>query len=364
MALSIQDFIRVYNNAIRGVREKNADTRRGSELETLGGFTAVMWSRETQRDDDLFRDTRFADASGDELTQLVKLRYGIDRILDTKGTGVVTVSRSSGSPGTFWKGTRIRVFAGTGSVFYEIAADTAVTGNIANVPIEASATGLGFKADTQDAEFYDPLWDNTWRVVHLTCSDGTVFETADQFRARVKDTLFKAQPGKRTSMIEACKSAGATEVILFESDYGGNNEDRGFNVCYVDNKINDVKLALEKVRVAGDNIQVLPLVHSTLAVEVNVYLNDSPILFDIQRMYRLVRDGIVQSVKNTFQYNRGNIAGNIYRAVPNTQEVEFVTPSSDVSVLSVVGGLLNFPDTLTRYTVNPTDVIVNFKSPK
>jgi hypothetical protein len=378
MSSSVQDFISAYTGAIRGKKDRHADTRRGSQIETLGGFTAVIWARESQHDVDLWNATHIATASDDDLTELIFKRYGVERILDTYGEGEVTLQRpnTSGGAGTIWRGTRIQVSTGSFSEaeYYEVATDTFVsaTTTLVTVPIRASKIGSGHKiqAGPSDCVVYDPLWDNTWKVQSLNCSDGTDFESAAQLVARTREVRRNGRVGHEQAIIDACKAQGAQVVFLYESDFGGDAEDRGLNVCYVgyngftsdDTLVKKCKVALESVRVAGDNLQVLKIAPASLDISVDVYLKESPAVFNLEQMYRLTRDAILQVFSGGVTYSRDEIAANIYRAVPEVQEVVFVAPSSDASVLSVSGGLLNFPATLTRYSVRSVDV--RFRPPR
>ncbi len=377
----ILDFIKVYNNAIKSTKNKYADSHRGSELETLGGFTAVMWSRESQFVTDLFRATRFNDADGDDLTTLVTERYDIERILDTYGVGYINIHRPTASlgAGTIWKGTRIRVLTGSRSEpkFYVIAEDVPVTSSkvlLTKVAIHSDTYGPGsqIEATSVESKFWDPLWDNTWIVDKLVCAEGTSYEQASEYQARVKRTKLESRPGYSLSIINACKAQGAQRVYLFESDTGGTDIDYGLNVCYVGFEnftsttelIRKCKVALESVRVCGDNLQVLPMANSTLSVSLDIYLNDVPALFDQERLYQVSRDAAIQSIGAGFQYNRNNIAASIYRAVPEVQEVDVILPSADVNLMSVSNGVLNFPEVLTRYNVHPSDVLTYFFPPR
>lgn len=378
MSSSIQDFISAYTGAIKGKKDRFADTRRGSELETLGGFTAILWSRESQHDVDQWNATKIATASDDDLTNIIYRRYGVERVLDTYGTGTSTWYRTSAvaGAGTIWAGTRVQVSTGSFSEpeYYEASQDVVVgaTQTLVTVPIRASKIGSGHQTNSpeSDCTVYDPLWDNNWRVQSLVCDDGTDFEPASEFVARVRDLRRTLRVGHEQAIIDTCKAQGAGVVFLYESDFGGDQYDFGLNVCYVGfpgytssaDLVSKCKIALESSRVCGDNLQVLQTAPSTVDISVNLYLKDSPGLFNLTQMYRLTRDAILQAFSGGVTFNRDEIAANIYRCVPEVQEVEFVTPSSDATVMTVVNGVPTFPATLARYTVGNVDV--KFNSPR
>src|SRR5262245_33460726 len=93
--MTIQEMIDVASKAIRGV-DKAADFIRGSDYESLIGPSAIIWSRELERDEDLFNSTNFNTAVGADLTELARKRFKKTRVLDTRGTGVAHVTRPSG----------------------------------------------------------------------------------------------------------------------------------------------------------------------------------------------------------------------------------------------------------------------------
>lgn len=375
---SILDFLRAYTNAIRGAKDPYADTHRGSEFETLGGFTAILWAQQSQRNTDLFNSTRFNDANGQELSDLILGRYEIERIADDFGTGTATLVRPSAGlgAGTIWEGTRIIVAtSNTESKYYRVSNDTTVSAAqlvVQNVPIRAEEIGPGSKivATSVESKIADPLWDNTWEVQYLNCDDGTRFELSEEYRSRTLKDLQDNRVGYPTRIIEVCKEQGAQKVYLFRSDYAGDSEDRGLNVCYVGSEgfatdpvlIKKCKVALEAIRVCGDNLQILPLQNASTDVVANIYLKDSPSNYDTERLYQISRDAILQAIGTGLNFTRSNIGASIYRAIPEVQEVDVINPASDVSIMSIVGGLLNFPEALTRYSTN--DIKLYFFEPR
>lgn len=105
---SIRNLLTSSANAVVGTRQSVADTRRGSIYDHFAGSGAILVTREAARDRNLFRAVYLDTAEGDDLTRLVKLRFGIDRIVPSYGTGkaLLTRARVAAGGGTIWEGTR------------------------------------------------------------------------------------------------------------------------------------------------------------------------------------------------------------------------------------------------------------------
>lgn len=373
---TIQEMLKAGQIAIQGAADKNADFVRGSDYESLLGPCAIIWTREAQRDTDLFRAVNFNTADGKVLTDLALARYSKVRVMDSHGSGLAYINRISGGiPETIWKGTRI-LLTGANSRVYRVTADTpALTSDTMVVlPIEAEDIGPGtavvFGMDaTGRARLYDTLKDPSWYVSGLDCGDGTLFEQAEAFRARIRRERIADRVGQSASIIAACKAAGADNVVVFRSDYAGDDFDYGLNVCYVGNSgytgtptlVKACDLALRSVRVAGDSMQVLPMVPGTVAVVADVYLNDSPGKFDLTRLTNIHTAAINQYLNGpsgVFAYSIAGIRGAIIRNTPEVRNVDITPPSADATV--VVGPNKNFPAALTRYVVS--SVILEYLS--
>lgn len=362
---TIRELIATSASAVRGAADKNADFVRGSDYEALLGPAAIVWSRQASRDTDLFNAVNFHTADGDDLTMLVKKRFGKDRILDTRGTGTAKLVRPTGGIAeTIWRGTRISIL-GSSPQTYRVTQDTAVATTDVEVmlPVEALIVGPGTSVRTTSSNVLridDTLKDSSWVAVSLVCADGTTFEKADTFRTRVRQERTAARVGQSKAIIKACGDTGAQQVVLFRCDYAGDAYDCGLNVCYVGDSgytgtpelVKACFLALRRVRVAGDNLQVLPMSPTSLSVSVDVYLNDSPALFDLGRLERIHTASVRQYLhgpSGRFSYTLDGLRGSIARFSPEVQRVEFVAPTSDVSVVS--GPMKAFPAALNRYIV-------------
>lgn len=360
-APSILDLIDIASKAISGQGDKNADFVRGSDYESLIGPPAVIWTREERRDEDLFNATRFHTAQGEDLTSLVRDRYGVERFLDTNGTGTAIISRpTGGSSGTVWAGTRITIFGGSPKT-YRTTSDKFVSSESTSalLNIEALVPGPGTGATTtSDLRLDDSLWDPTWTVGSLECSDGESFEPASSLIARVREGRTNQRVGQEQAIKDACKAVGAANVQVFRSNYGGDALDGGLNVVYVGNLgwqgspslVKACFLALRSVRVLGDHIQVLPMARVTLNPVIDVYLATAPALNDIERLYQIHREAVIEylgGVSGGFSFTKIGILSSLIKPTPEVQRATVVTPASDVTVLIDN----NFPAVLNRYVV-------------
>ncbi len=358
---TIIELINAASKAISGQGDKNADFVRGSDYESIAGPAAVIWTREDRRDADLFNATKFHTATGDDLTFLVKERYGIDRYLDTNGTGIATISRpEGGTAGTIWAGTRITRFGGSPKT-YRTVGDTAVLAGATTVQlvIEALTPGPGSAIIASDGlRFDDALWDAGWEVDALSCENGTTYESASQLIARVRTTRLNQRVGQPKAIQDICKSVGAANVQIFRSNYGGEGVDGGLNVVYVGDLgwegspslVKACFLALRQVRVLGDHMQVLPMSRVTINPIIDVYLASAPALNDIERLYQIHRESVIEYLGGTsggFAFTKIGILSALARPTPEVQKAVVVTPAEDVTVL--VDG--SFPPVLNRYVV-------------
>jgi len=238
---TIRGLVQAASNALVGERDANGDVRSGSLYNHNAGPMAVLFSREADRDKDLFEDIYFNSAKGDALTDLVQTRTGIARYLDAAGMGTCSFTRPTdgGGGGSFLQGSRIQV-AGTPGMIYEVAADTVVSATALSctIPIQASTLGTGTAITaTAGLSLVDPIYDNTWVPTQLICADGTDFEKAADYRARVLQTRINQRVGYFAQMTLACQSVGAAYVIGFASQYGlavtDYADDYGLNAIYV-----------------------------------------------------------------------------------------------------------------------------------
>lgn len=373
---SILRLRKTFANAVRGRMDRYADTRQGAVLDHFAGVGAMMWSRLARRDTDMWRAIYLDSAEGSDLTRLLNDRFAFERIPDAYGTGTASLSRptTAAGAGTIWKGTRVRL-VGPRIIpaAYIVTQDTpvAATDAYARVPVRAEHPGPGHATVSTSARVDDPLWDATWTVARLECGEGTAFESAGDSRARFRDGRLDGRVGFRESIEKACIAAGATYAVAFQSDYAGDVYDFGLNHVYVGDVsyngsadlVRRVRIALEDARVLGDNIQVLPMVRTSIAIAAKVYLWDSPGRVNQAALARVLRSVVLDffaGERNGFAYNREAIGGAWLKASSAVQYVEFTAPTADSNVVATSYGTLNFPAALARYVLRAEDVTTTF----
>ena len=378
---TITDLLGVFGAGVVAKSDPYADVRRGAVYDHFAGVGAIMFSREAQRDRDLFRARYFDTADGADLTELVATRFGIARILDGYGTGTALFVRGSAAAGggTIWEGTRIILAAGAGAAAareYAVLEDTPVGPTVTSLPVPIRATTVGGGAAVSGAGGYarldDPLWDPSWQVQSLTCTDGTVFEKAAPFRARVRQARLDARLGYVTAITNACVAQGATYVALFASNYGGDATDFGLNACYVAEAgytttprlIRACTVALESYRVCGADLQVLGMMPVALKLAANVVLWDDPGSFSTVTLDVALRAALsasFDSVSGGCSYSLDNLRGVMLQASDAVQDVVITSPTDGVPLL--VGTPPNLPGVLSRYSLAESDIALTFVPP-
>jgi hypothetical protein len=335
---TIRGEVQAASNALIGERDPYGDTRSGSLYNHNVGPTAVLFSREADRDKDLFEDIYFNSADGDALTTLVQQRTGIARFLDTAGIGTCTFVRptNGGGGGSFLQGTEIQV-AGTPGMVYEVASDTTVSSTALTcmIPIQASALGTGTAITaTSGLTLLDPIYDNTWVPTQLICADGTDFEKAADYRARVLQTRINQRVGYIAQMTLACQSVGAAYVVPFPSQYGLGitdfTDDYGLNAIYVadDGYASPPSLVaacdaiLESWRVLGADLLVGGVTNTPLTLNYLVSLTDSPSKLPTQSIRRLCAQALLAAFGPTdggYVYSADALSSAITNASPYVQ---------------------------------------------
>ncbi len=300
----------------------------------------------------------------------------------TKFARCSTAESLAAGSGTVWRGTRLAVtgpFVESKRYVALANADATASDTTVTVSIRAERPGPGTAialdgSSALSVRVDDPIWDTTWEVASLECSDGTEFEPAAVSRARFRDGRRAARVGFVESMVAACKDAGAVNAVLFPADYGGDDEDQGLNVAYVGDGgfsaspalVRAVALKLESYRVLGDNLQVLPLTRSNLVIRARVNLWDAPARVNTTALRTLLVGairGYFDGASGGFSYDRDALGGAMTKTSSAVQSVSFDAPASDLGVLATIGGRLNFPSSLARYQVRAEDITLTFLPP-
>jgi len=378
---TIDEFLTAAKNSLRGESDSYGDKHSGSLYDHCAGPMAILFSREVENDADQFKDIYFQDATSEALTNLVEARWQIPRILSTSGTGTCTFQRSSTSAGggTFWTGTRVQI-SGKPPTVYQVAADTVVpaTSTVITVPIQAAVFGTGTAANVGGGlSLLDPIYDPLWIPIQLQCVDGTDFEAANDFRARVLAQQLNSRNGYIPELVATCQAAGATYVVAFASQYGLTNNSDGFagdfglNAIYVadanfqgtDTLALLCDVALESSRVLGADLWVGTISQSPLFVQATVALIDQPGRLDVLPIQRACTQALLNyfgSTASGYTYKRDAMAGAMRSAHPAVQQVvSWGSPTADVTLAPT-----NWPATLTRWTLAPRSIFLNFVGPQ
>lgn len=388
---TIADLVTAAGNALVGQRDRYGDDRSGGIYNHATGPTAILFARQADRDQDVFRAIYFDDADGDDLTQLIQDRFQtpmgaplVPRILDTRGQGTATFARSAATAGagTFWTGTRLQVQAATPAV-YEFAQDTPIasTATSITVPIQAFATGTGSALNVSGGiTLKDAVYDPLWLPTSLTCADGTDFEEANAYRARTRAFLLANRNGYIPRLVQVCQDAGATYVIAFSSDYGLKTNqyeydfhlgvgDMGLNAIYVadggfsstSTLLNACAIALEGARVLGADLWVGGIAQNPLSIAATVTLVDDPGVCPLV----VIRNAITQALlayfaptQAAYLYKLSALESAMRRASPYVQTVTFTSPTSEPTISPT-----NWPATLIRYVLSPQNIAITFAPP-
>jgi len=393
--IPISALVAAFHRGVKGKRDKRADDHTGSAYDYIAGTSAMLLARMSTFTRDLFRADYFDQAESDDLTALVAGRYQIPRILDTYGPGTATLLRPNAAADaglsqterTLWEGTRVIIQSQTTSgLVYAVAADTPIASGalyVAGLPIRAVAPGLGAAINTavtgQRAALGDPTWDPSWQVGNVTCADGTVFEQAADFRARVRALVLASQPGYETAIVNAAVAAGAVNVAVFGTNYGGIDlhscatyiGDAGFGATLA--LVNATKVGLERSRMLGAEMLIAPMAPAPLPIAAVIQLYDDPSKFDTDTIATACVAAIrgVLGASGAYGYDSDAFFGAVVGISPAIQDATFTLgiggPPLGSKTLLVhyppPSGVLWFPQTLTRYQTPASGITITFTGP-
>jgi hypothetical protein len=380
-APTTQDYLAAYSGAV-SARRTTADVHRGSRYDVLGGVGAVLFQRITTRDVDQFRATYFDTAQDTELDELEAKRYPDvpPRILAAKGKGFIQASRPSAAAGggSFLAGTRVTVIYGAATPVrtFEISGPQTIGATALRaelIPIQAVEPGAGnpidvSSSDVQQIRFEDPLWDNTWRVDHLTCGSGTDREKDADYRVRTRASRADSRIGYPTRIIAAMKAAGAQRVALFASDYLGEGLDRGLNRIYVGDTgyassaalLRACRLATYSVCVLGTSAQVLPMAQQTLNLSADVELWDKADHISRDMLSADIASAIsnyLASRQNPFVWSIDSMEGVALKAA--RQQAQAITVTASAAEPDLATLFDTFP--LVAWFADPSKITVTFR---
>ncbi len=370
---TIEDFRAAARKGMRGWRDPNLSVRSGGGYDFTQGPAAVIWSREAQRDRDLFLQVYTESSTNADRDRIVEAYYHVERVPAAYGAGTCEFARpgAAAGAGRIYAGTRVAVLkAGYPPAVYAVAADTDVTSTALSLPVPMRATrygtGVASTASGPALRLDDIIFDATLRPAALVVGDGTDREEDDAYLARARADLKAERVGHITKIVKTCKAAGAWNVVCLHSGTFGDSQDFGLNHIYVSdaNYVTDPAvqqacfLALDAVRVAGCDVQVLPMTSATVAVALTVAMNDSPGAFDLTALAADIRVAVVDEFagrSDTWTWRTEGIRGAASKASPDIQSVGVVTNPAEPAAA--------FTATLTRYRLFANDIGVTFTGP-
>jgi hypothetical protein len=370
---TLRDFLTAYGASIRGARSTTADVRTGSAYDLIGGVSAIVWSRQVQRDRRLFRQVYTDTADGEDLERLVEKKYQVTRIQSTYGTGTLTLTRpaAGAAAGTIYAGTRVEYREKATPVAYVVRQDTVVPAAALAypIPVRAGRTGPGVSINVDGSwlKLPDPIFDNTFVPTALVCGDGTDQESATEYVARARKAKVDRRNGYATRIIAALEEAGAEEIVLLDAHSLGEANDFGLSYCYVADSgfsasaalIKASMLALDQVIVAGTDVQVLGMTPTPVSVSVTASLVEDPGGLDQVDIKQGIVAALVEEFgkKKSWWWYRTDALAGLVASTSNMIQTASVTTSPAEPAMS-------FPETLPRFSLQPNAVSITLTGPQ
>lgn len=369
---TVADFLAAHADAIRIELGAEQNTRRGGVLDLLAGPAALLWAAEVLRDRDLFRQVYTDTARGAQLEERVLRRYGVARVQATRGTGqAVLVRPTAASGGTIHEGTRIEVrrALATDLTFYAVAADIPVAAGETTiaVPIRAARPGSGTRLTSAEyAALADATFD-AFTVQAIACADGTDEESPADYVARARATKKAQRPGYRRRFEDVCREAGAAHVVLLDAGELGEGADFGVTHVYVADAgysspaalVEACSDAVDAVHIAGNDVQVLPMVPTAVQLDLVVALWKEPGQFDLSGLRQAITATVLahfNSRPRYYLFDHDSIRGEVHRA--GGRDVQSVTAVTDP-----VPPAPGFVAQLPRYTLAESGITIEFTGP-
>jgi hypothetical protein len=370
---SIAEFRDAARKAMLGYRDPRLSLRTGGGYDITQGTLAVQYSRQAQRDRGLFERCYVETSRDVDRDRLVEAYYRVERVPEAFGAGVSVIRRPTASgSGTVYTGTPIEVTGGAAPTAYVATSDVVFgTETTLEVPVRAARSGWGVRINTSEGlrfgEGASQLEALGWTIESLRCDEGTDYEQDDDYLARARTGQRDRRVGHIRAIVQACKDAGAYNVVALHAGTFGESQDVGINYVYVSDPsfqatqaLKDAcMLALEGVRVGGCDTQVLGMQRQATTVAATVYLYDDPSNFDQVTIAAVIRATVVDRFmgrSDWWIFRTDEIRGAIQRADNSVQSVEvFTTPGEPAAT---------FPAVLNRYTLSANDVTLTFAGPQ
>jgi hypothetical protein len=336
---TVETLRTAFHTEVRGVK-RYRDDHLGARLDHWAGVGAMTLARVSAWERDNFRRIFFDSATGEPLDAIVEDRYQRVRQELTRATGSAILTRPSAAAGagTVWKGTRIGVSRGGTDPLrrYRVTDNVSCLASLTRleVPLEAEQAGTGQDVtDDQSVQtLMDPLWDATWTVDEVRATGGLDREGPEELRGRVRDEMWAARLGYPEAIEQACRDAGAGQVVLFQSDWLGTAWDFGLNRVYVGDAgftasaalLRDCRLAVADVGIEGMGLQVLPMAETLITIDLTITLWQEPDRIDQGQAKRLAADATLEYFRtreNPFVWRTAGIRAAVQNAVRGTQTV-------------------------------------------
>lgn len=371
---SLPELLNAFHASV-GSEQKTEDAHLGSFYDRMAGVGALCMRTLAERDQGEARAIFFDTATDGQLDQYIEGRGYAERVQDTFGTGVASLSLPFPTLGDLiYKGTRFSATRGAGDSprYWVSTADVSVPSgsSTARVPIEATVPGAAGQISIASGQgatlsIVDRMLGTGWQIDRIDCGPGTSRQRDPEVRAVIRQDAKDRRPGYPTAIINAMIAAGASVVALYQSDYLGDAADYGLNRIYVGDSgyetpaslLATCRLAVPKVAVAGTAVQVLPITSVTLYPTVTVRLWASPERLNQLQAQSDSKAAVLEYFArrdNAFLWSEAGIRSAVMRVVKN---VHSVVVSAKIMGLDGGGnpGLVPAaePDLTTLFNVSP-----------
>lgn len=336
---SYKDLLEAFEAGVYKV-DSSIDTRRGSIYDIAAGLGAIFWSMEQSRDKSSFESNYINLAKGSILENRIVSLGGPSKIKETNGSGTITISKTSNTSLTIYKGATISVTKGSTVKLYRTTQNTYIGSNenIKNINIESVEPGKVGSIDESryscSLKFEDVIPDNTIVVDRIICNNGIDMEKDADYIARYKSSLLYNRPGYPDYIIQSLKDVGISNVVLFaSSDF---TPDSGISAIFVNDKninlppsfvvLQKAMNIIESSRCIGCSCRIGSLLFAKADVDITVTLTTDPSNYNIFALELEIENSIntyFTGRENPFVFKRDRLLGEIYRNTNNISNIVF-----------------------------------------
>lgn len=365
------EILETFHGAVRRV-DLTANARRGAKLDVLGGSSSVLWVKQMDRDEYLFRLGDVLDEN-DRFDALVDYYYRPRRTRrpERPGQGSLIMSRpSAGTDGYIYTGTRIIYTPGQGqeSRVYSVSTDTpvSITDTTVNVPIESTLAGRSVPVEALESQLKvdDILFDPSFKAIYMTCDAGENEESRKDYLAFAKTDHLAQRNGYATKIRSICAEVGAFQIVLLRPDEFGDEYDDGICHLYVadanwswtQDLVKACVLATDGVRIGGCDLSVGGIQTTPIQFSVNVTVRASMSPRERLSITPIISDAIIrnfQADEAFWRYDLGWLESVVVKTSPRIQEATVTTNQPAPTP--------GFQQVLPRYV--PTTIAVTIGNP-